>query len=138
MIISKRKGGLGNQMFQYAIGRSLAIRNNTDLKIDKSWYGEGQDINVERPFNIRKFKTECDIASQTDIHRTARFGESGVRLAYQLDDRLPDRLWLSASELLRVFIEEPFTNEKAVDAERTMKRPPIWMGIGRQSRTSRT
>ena len=30
-------GGMGNQMFQYALGRSLSIKYNTDLKIDLSF-----------------------------------------------------------------------------------------------------
>ena len=34
MIISELMGGLGNQMFQYAIGRQLAIKNKTDLFLD--------------------------------------------------------------------------------------------------------
>ena len=34
MIIVKLRGGLGNQMFQYAIGRNLALKNNTKLKFD--------------------------------------------------------------------------------------------------------
>lgn len=34
MIIVKLQGGLGNQMFQYAIGRQLSIINNTNLKLD--------------------------------------------------------------------------------------------------------
>jgi len=34
MIITKIQGGLGNQMFQYAFGRMLARRNNTELKLD--------------------------------------------------------------------------------------------------------
>lgn len=36
MIITRLIGGLGNQLFQYAIGRHLAIRNNTELKLDLS------------------------------------------------------------------------------------------------------
>jgi hypothetical protein len=36
MIIAKLKGGLGNQMFQYACGRFLSERKNTLLKLDKS------------------------------------------------------------------------------------------------------
>ncbi len=29
-------GGLGNQMFQYAFGKYLALKNNAELKIDIS------------------------------------------------------------------------------------------------------
>lgn len=36
MIIVKLIGGLGNQMFQYAAGRALAVRHNVDLKFDLS------------------------------------------------------------------------------------------------------
>lgn len=34
MIIVKLLGGLGNQLFQFALGRHLAIRNKTELKFD--------------------------------------------------------------------------------------------------------
>ncbi len=34
MIITKIAGGLGNQMFQYAFGRALALRNNAELRLD--------------------------------------------------------------------------------------------------------
>ena len=37
MIVVKLMGGLGNQMFQYAIGRSLAEKINTELKLDLSF-----------------------------------------------------------------------------------------------------
>ena len=33
-------GGLGNQMFQYAAGRSLSTRLNCELKLDNSWFYE--------------------------------------------------------------------------------------------------
>lgn len=36
MIIVKLKGGLGNQMFQYAYGRQLSLRYKTVLKLDRS------------------------------------------------------------------------------------------------------
>ena len=34
MIIVRLKGGLGNQLFQYALGRNLAIQHQTDLILD--------------------------------------------------------------------------------------------------------
>ena len=42
MIISKIRGGLGNQLFQYALGRKLAIRNNKTLKLDVDFYKEAR------------------------------------------------------------------------------------------------
>lgn len=36
MIITKLSGGLGNQLFQYAIGRCLAYKHKTELKLDIS------------------------------------------------------------------------------------------------------
>jgi hypothetical protein len=42
MIVTRLMGGLGNQMFQYAAGRSLARRLDTELLIDRTWLeGEG-------------------------------------------------------------------------------------------------
>jgi hypothetical protein len=38
MIITKIQGGLGNQMFQYALGKTLALRNNTELKLDTTLF----------------------------------------------------------------------------------------------------
>mgnify|MGYP003393973417 CR=1 FL=1 len=38
MIIAKIQGGLGNQMFQYAFGRVLALRNHTELKLDATMF----------------------------------------------------------------------------------------------------
>ncbi|KKU80514.1 MAG: Glycosyl transferase, family 11 [Parcubacteria group bacterium GW2011_GWA1_47_8] len=40
MIIVKLIGGLGNQLFQYALGRHLALRNNTELKLDITGFEE--------------------------------------------------------------------------------------------------
>lgn len=37
MIIVKLQGGLGNQMFQYALGRNLSLLHNIPLKIDSSY-----------------------------------------------------------------------------------------------------
>ncbi len=37
MIIARLKGGLGNQMFIYALGRHLSIKNNTKLWLDATY-----------------------------------------------------------------------------------------------------
>lgn len=38
MITTNIYGGLGNQMFQYASGKSISIKNNTELSIDKNLF----------------------------------------------------------------------------------------------------
>lgn len=49
MIITQLLGGLGNQMFQYAIGRQLAIKNNCELYLDISQYDS---------YNKRKYELD--------------------------------------------------------------------------------
>lgn len=69
MIISKITGGLGNQLFQYSIGRHLSIINNTDLKIDIDNY-EG---NIPDPMlgiricGLKNFNIKADIATKKDL-----------------------------------------------------------------------
>lgn len=38
MIILKIRGGIGNQLFPYALGRILALKYNTNLILDTTWY----------------------------------------------------------------------------------------------------
>jgi hypothetical protein len=37
-VVTKLSGGLGNQLFQYATGRALALAHSRDLVIDLHWY----------------------------------------------------------------------------------------------------
>lgn len=53
-------GGLGNQMFQYAAGRSLAVRLGVPLILDLSWFGSQQ----ERQFSLSHFCIEAVQRSQ--------------------------------------------------------------------------
>ena len=48
-------GGLGNQMFQYALGRSLALKNRTYLQLDLSEY---QDKNEAADYISRNFELD--------------------------------------------------------------------------------
>ncbi len=40
MLIAKIIGGIGNQLFQYAFIRSLAIKHNQNYKLDLSWFND--------------------------------------------------------------------------------------------------
>lgn len=55
MIITRLSGGLGNQMFQYAMGRALALRNRTELRIDTSSYAVQRSRETLRTFGLEHF-----------------------------------------------------------------------------------
>ena len=72
----KLTGGLGNQMFQFAAGYSVAKRKNVDLYLDLSWYNRRNIHNgfeleyvfnifkrvgfVNNPFSLKQFLSKID------------------------------------------------------------------------------
>ena len=76
MIITRLIGGLGNQLFQYAVGRHLAEIHKTELKIDTSGF-ETYKLHKYSlwPFNIQEnFASSQEIESLTAQERVG--GES--------------------------------------------------------------
>jgi hypothetical protein len=67
MIITKLKGGLGNQMFQYAAGRSLSILRKTELKLDLSFYKNLDP--AYRRYQMSAFNTIENIASKAEVEK---------------------------------------------------------------------
>ena len=57
MITVKIKGGLGNQLFQYAYGRSKSIQQQTELELDLSWYANPY---FDRRYLLSKFNICCE------------------------------------------------------------------------------
>lgn len=66
MIITKISGALGNQMFQYAAGRAVALKNKTELKLDISSY---PDLRYGRLFSLNFFKINATIATKEEIKK---------------------------------------------------------------------
>jgi hypothetical protein len=69
MIIVNIKGGLGNQMFQYALGRKLALQNNDELKLDIAQVSNTNVADTYRPFRLRAFNISATEAAGKDSER---------------------------------------------------------------------
>lgn len=65
MIIIKLKGGLGNQLFQYAFGRLIATQRGEELKLDKDILGAAED--TYRAFGLGDFNIKATLATPEEI-----------------------------------------------------------------------
>lgn len=61
MIVSQLKGGLGNQMFQYAAGKSLALRTRTSLALDLSFLEQNKFNVTNRQFALGEFNIRAQL-----------------------------------------------------------------------------
>lgn len=66
MIVSKIRGGLGNQLFAYAAGRYLSNLHSTTLLLDTSWYRDGPRALLLPHFNISGEITAKDQSGAPD------------------------------------------------------------------------
>ncbi len=62
MIIVRLKGGLGNQLFQYACGRALAHHHCTSLMLDTTWFAH-----PKFHYSLDRFNISATVASDLDI-----------------------------------------------------------------------
>ncbi|HBG06022.1 MAG: hypothetical protein A2075_15665 [Geobacteraceae bacterium GWC2_58_44] len=72
MIIVKLMGGLGNQMFQYAAGRSLALRRGTSLKLDLSFLEGYQANHTRRSFELERLDIRAEKATPGELAAVER------------------------------------------------------------------
>ncbi|GAJ06962.1 unnamed protein product, partial [marine sediment metagenome] len=74
MVIVQLKGGLGNQMFQYAAARRIAYMNNTSLKLDISYF----ESSKLRTYDLGCFNIIEDFASTREIRCLKRLRERNI------------------------------------------------------------
>lgn len=73
MVISHVLGGLGNQMFQYAVGRAVSLRRKEKLKLDISSF----DSYELRKYELDVFNINAEIATNEEI-KLVTFDPQGI------------------------------------------------------------
>jgi hypothetical protein len=66
MIVIRLKGGLGNQMFQYAFGRYLSLKNNDILKLDISFLEKPAHGYTQRKYELGVFNIDEKFARKEE------------------------------------------------------------------------
>ena len=116
MIISRIHGGLGNQLFQYAVAKSLSLKFGLTFKLDLSpMHNYGPDIH--RNFDLEEFTLDLSIASPNDLKETIPFNNN---LIIRID-RYLQRIGINALNSI-YFEREPF---KFQDIE--LKNPSVYL-----------
>ncbi len=73
MVIVKLRGGLGNQLFQYALGRNLAVLNQTELKLDISLLGKTNRWTY-RTYGLDALNIKATLANKHEITQLRSHG----------------------------------------------------------------
>jgi hypothetical protein len=77
MIVARIYEGLGNQLFQYAMGRATAARHGSALKLDLTWFdgdqGGAERASARRSYRLDAFHVRAPRATLRDLayHRPA-------------------------------------------------------------------
>lgn len=66
MILPHLKGGLGNQLFQYAYGRALSMKKNEPLVLDISGYAMPNSKDTPREYRLDHFNIEAGVITEAD------------------------------------------------------------------------
>ena len=70
MVITQLLGGLGNQLFQYSLGRCLAQKNRTSLKLDTSAFVDYPS----RAYALEHFAVQADVLTNEQLREMGIVG----------------------------------------------------------------
>ena len=94
MVIVRLLGGLGNQMFQYAAARRLALAHNVPLKLDVSWFSHAPD----RAYALHALNIQEAFASAEEVEEIRGPSTRAIpRVLFQLRRRFRigyDWIWI--------------------------------------------
>ena len=88
MIIINLSGGLGNQLFQYAFGRTIADKFGLELKLDGNYYFSNacKESDVPRPYLLDRFNIRASLASVREVRKINPVWKKAIRkIKYKLN-----------------------------------------------------
>lgn len=113
-VIVQILGGLGNQMFQYALGRTIAHRTGATLLLDTSVINHAPQ-ETRRTYDLDIFKLQPTFATRADV---ARYHSHGAGLAGKIVHRL--RRGMSTPDIT-------YQHEFRFQPEILDLRPPLYL-----------
>jgi len=129
MIIVRIIGGLGNQLFQYALGQSLALKNNTELRLDISEFKTYK----RHQYCLSYFNIKDSVATKGDVLKlrllsyfsflNLRYKATFVQESSSFDPKiinLPDNTYLSGYWQSEKYFKEI---ENIIKQDITLKTP---------------
>jgi hypothetical protein len=75
MIITKLQGGLGNQLFQWAVSKRLSLKYNTDYYFETSYFTNTTQGMVSK-FELELTKINIDIVNYNSINKLPRITDN--------------------------------------------------------------
>lgn len=94
MIIVWVSGGIGNQLFQYAFGRRMALERKVPLKLDLGRY----QPDYFRHYRLGCFATQAEIIPQQELPLLRPRARYRWRLTRWLQAHLPPEYWYAVEE----------------------------------------
>lgn len=131
MVIIQLKGGLGNQMFQFAAARKTAMIHNVPLKFDLSFLEADATHHTKRYFELHKLDINAGIATMQEIQALKKQRWKNLFYPTWIKDRgVDDFLKKTARSRDQVYLDGYFQSEKYFNSisgiireELTFKQP---------------
>lgn len=79
--VRRSRGGVGNQLFQYAVGRALSVRTDSTLRLAPSWFSARTPSSTPRRLHLHEFRPRGEFRrdpSREDTTLKARFKLFGL------------------------------------------------------------